>query len=61
MKHTKIFFLEQVKERDHRQDVDIDGTIILKLILNKNVLVWTGFIWLWIGISGMLCSVNAIN
>jgi hypothetical protein len=32
------------------KDVDIDGTIILKLVLkDEDKMVWTGFMWLTIG------------
>jgi hypothetical protein len=41
-----------IKARDHLEDLDVDGNIILKLILNKyGARVWTGFIWLRIGTS----------
>jgi hypothetical protein len=40
------------KERDHFEDVGIDGRIILDWILEKlDGKVRTGFIWLRIGIS----------
>jgi hypothetical protein len=45
--------LENLKGRDHSEDLDIDGRIKLELILGKQgVTVWTGFIWLKIGTSG---------
>jgi hypothetical protein len=35
-----------VKERDHLKDLDVDGRIILKFILNKwNGKTWSEFIW----------------
>jgi hypothetical protein len=40
--HT-IFWLGNVKRRDKSEDLDVDGRIILKLILqNQNVRMWTG-------------------
>jgi hypothetical protein len=36
-----------VKERDHLEDLDVDGRIILKEILKKEGgKMWTGVIWL---------------
>jgi hypothetical protein len=50
--HTK-FWLENMKERDHLEDLLVDGSIILKSILNKQgVRVWTGLIWFRIGTDG---------
>jgi hypothetical protein len=38
------------KGRDHSEDLDIDGKIILESILGKcGEKVWTGFIWLRMG------------
>jgi len=49
--HT-TFQLEYLIRRDHLGDLGIAG-IILKCILNKyGVKMWTGFIWLRIGMSG---------
>jgi hypothetical protein len=38
--------LENLKERNHLEDLGVDGKIILEGILGKQgVKVWTGFIW----------------
>jgi len=42
-------------ERDHFEDLGIDGRIILKLFIKKSVRrVWTEVIWFRRGTSGML-------
>jgi len=42
----------KLKRSDNLKDVGVDGTIILKLILNKyDERAWTGLIWLRKGIS----------
>jgi hypothetical protein len=46
------YWWESQKERDHGEDQDIGGWIILKWILDR--MVWIGLIWLRIGISGVL-------
>ena len=44
-----------MKERDHLEDLHMDGRIILKLILRDyNGRMWTEFSWLRIGYSGGL-------
>jgi hypothetical protein len=49
------FWWGNLKERDHLEDLDVDGRMILKLILKKSVSnVWAGLIWLGIGTSGRL-------
>jgi len=49
--HTK-FWPENLKGRDHAEDLDVNGKIILKWILGKQGgKVWTGCIWLRIGTS----------
>jgi hypothetical protein len=46
---------ESVKGRDHWEDLDIDGRINFGWILEKSGgKLWTGFIWLEIGVSGGL-------
>jgi hypothetical protein len=47
--------LENLKGRDHSEDLGVDGRIALTLILGKlGVKVWTRFIWLRIWTSGGL-------
>jgi hypothetical protein len=42
--------LENLKGRDHSEDLSVDGRIILKWICGKNSLgMWIEFIWLRIG------------
>jgi len=46
-------------ERDHLEDPDVDGSIMLKLIFSKlDGEAWTGLLWLTIGIGGgcLFCS-----
>jgi hypothetical protein len=43
--------LENLKGRDNSENLGVDGKIILEWIFGK---VWTGCIWLMIGISGGL-------
>jgi hypothetical protein len=45
---------EKQKARDYKEDLYLGGRIILKWILEKYEVVWTGVIWLRIGISGGL-------
>jgi hypothetical protein len=46
------FWWESQKERDHWEDLDVGGRIILEWILDKSDrVVWTGFIWLRIDTS----------
>ena len=43
------FWWARVKERDHMQDLDINGRIALTCILREeDERMWTGFIWLMI-------------
>jgi hypothetical protein len=52
--HT-IFWSENVKGRDHVEDLGVNGKIILERILGKEGgKVWTGSIWLRIGTSSEL-------
>jgi hypothetical protein len=49
------FWSENQKERDHAEDVAVDGRTILKWIIKKqHVKVWNGFTWLKLGTSGGL-------
>jgi hypothetical protein len=42
-----------VRERDNLEDLDVDGSIILKLILKKwDGEPWSGLIWLRTGTGG---------
>jgi len=46
------FWWGNLRNRDHLEDPDIDGRIILRLIFSKWAGGWTGMIWLWIGAGG---------
>jgi hypothetical protein len=48
------FWLKSQKERDHYNDLDVDGRKILKWILDRIGAVWPRLIWLRIGTSGGL-------
>jgi hypothetical protein len=56
--HTGIWWGE-VRERDHLEDLGVDGSIILKLIFKKwDGAIWNGLIWLRIGTgTGVLKAV----
>jgi len=50
------FWRENVRERDHLRDPDLDGRIILRWIFRKwNEGTWTGLFWLGIGTGGIFC------
>jgi hypothetical protein len=52
--HTE-FSLENLQGRDHLDDLDVGGRILLECILNgRNA--WIGCIWLRIGSSGGLLN-----
>jgi len=43
-------FVGEMRERDHLEDQDVDGRIILNWIFRKwNVGEWTGLSWFWTG------------
>jgi hypothetical protein len=48
------FWWGSLKERDHWEDVDIDGRIILKRIFDKCAMEWAGLISFRIEASGKL-------
>jgi hypothetical protein len=49
------YWWESQKKKDHWEDKDVGGWTILKWIFKKlDGMVWTGLIWLRIGISGGL-------
>jgi hypothetical protein len=49
------FLVENLEGRDHVEDLDVDGRIILERVLGKEGgMLWTGFMWLRIGTSGRL-------
>jgi hypothetical protein len=49
------FCCESQKELDQWEDLDVDGRIVLKWIMEKyDGVVWTRFIWLRIGVNGEL-------
>jgi hypothetical protein len=50
MSNAYKIWLENLKGRDHSEDLNENGRIILKWILGKYAFgVWIGFIWLRIG------------
>jgi hypothetical protein len=50
-----VFWLENLKRRDHLEDIGVDRNIIIDWMLRKKGgKVWTGCIWLTIGTSGWL-------
>jgi len=53
----KGFWWENLRERNHLEDPNVDGRIVLKWVLKKCVGgTYTGFVWLWIGTrGGLLC------
>ena len=46
------FWWGNLKERDHTEDLNVDGNIILKWILNRLGRMWNALIWLSIGTKG---------
>jgi hypothetical protein len=49
----RAYWLENLKGRDHLENLGVDGKIILEWTLGKYVAwVWTQFVWFRIGTSG---------
>jgi hypothetical protein len=49
------FSSENLKGRDHAEDLGVDGKIIIEWIFGEyNGKLWPGFMWLRIGTSGRL-------
>jgi hypothetical protein len=46
------FWLENLKERDHLEDIGTDGRINIKMDLKQNLSMPTEFIWLRVGTMG---------
>jgi hypothetical protein len=47
------FWWGNLKERDHWEDPDVDGRIIIRRIFRKwDVVVWTGLGWFWVETGG---------
>jgi len=50
--HTE-FWWDNLRERDHLEDLDLDGRVIFKWIFRKwDPGVWTGFLWIRIRTGG---------
>jgi hypothetical protein len=54
---TYTWFWGKFERKNHLEDPDVDGKIILRLIILKLrwkciMRAWTGPIWLWTGIEG---------
>jgi hypothetical protein len=47
--------MENQKEGDHKEALDLDGRkILIRILRREDGVVWTGFIWLRIGTIGRL-------
>jgi len=47
------FWWDNLRERDHFEDLDVDGRLIFKWIVRKwDGDVWTGFLWIRITTGG---------
>jgi len=56
---TYKVLVRKPEERDHLEDVGVDGRIILKSILKKSFArSWIGLVWLRIGTSGGLMCIR---
>jgi hypothetical protein len=49
--HTGVWW-GNLRERDHLEEPDVDGNIILRCIFSSWDGAWTGLIWLRIGTGG---------
>jgi len=45
-----VFWLENLRERDHLEDIGVDGRKILKSVLKKNGMVRPGLGYIWLRI-----------
>jgi hypothetical protein len=45
-----VFWCRNLKEREHLEDIGLDRRIILKWVLKQGC-VWSGLIWLRIGVN----------
>jgi hypothetical protein len=53
MKNAYKILVENLKGRDHSEDLKADGRIMLEWTLGKyDEKVWTEFMWLWTGTNG---------
>jgi hypothetical protein len=43
-KGLRTLLYRTLRGKDHLRDIVIDGRILLKLILDKDMRVWTGFV-----------------
>jgi hypothetical protein len=52
---------ENLNGRDHSDDLDIEGSVILEQVLGKQGgKLWTGYVWLRVGSSGEFSLVSMI-
>jgi hypothetical protein len=55
-------YMENLKVRDHSEDLGVDGKVILEGILRKlGGKVWTGYMWLRVGTSSVNKMRNFLN
>jgi hypothetical protein len=50
-KYGTGYWWEDLMERDHLEDLSVDGSIILKLVSTNGMGAWIEFIWIRIGIG----------
>jgi hypothetical protein len=46
------YWLENLKGKDHSEDVGVEGRVMLECIIGKYGEVWTGVVWLRIRTNG---------